>query len=796
MKKISILFIFLFTFFCSISCENVARTFQNPELYTQYWPASWISLSNEKIKCYGIYHFRKSFEIQSVPEHFTIHVSADCRYRLFINGIAVCFGPARSDLRNWNYETLDIAPFLITGKNLLAAVVWNFGDENPGAQISLRTAFILQGNTDKENVVNTNNTWKIFKNNAYQPLNPRLYDYITVGPGEIIDAENYPWNWEKIGFDDSQWKNAVEICKGRPKGFNTGEEWELVPRDIPFLEQSEQRFKSIRKAENLKPDPEFLSGRKSFTIPANTTTVLLIDQGTETVAYPEITVSASPKSEIEITYSEALYDAKGIKGNRNDVNGKIIRGITDIYKVGNESIQTFRPLWFRTFRYVQLTVRTKNNPLTIKDLKSEFTVYPFKKNATFHCSNPELEKIWEVGWRTLRLCSNETHYDCPFYEQLQYVGDTRIQCLISAYVSGDDRLTRKAITSFDNSRTSEGLTYSRYPSAEIQVIPPFSLFWINMIHDYWMLHNDNAFVKPLLFGIKNVLHWYENRLDAETDMLGKTSYWNFVDWPDQWAWSFETLSGGEPRGACKGGSSILSFQFAYALNEAADLFEYFGQKAESKNYRNLSKNITKKTVSLCWDYKRNLISDTPEKKEYSQHANIMAVMANAELPIQNAKLIEDILFDTTLIQASVYYRFYMSQAMKRVGLADKYLQTIDPWKKMIDNGLTTFSERLDPTRSDCHAWSASPTYELLATVCGIQPNEPGFKSVLITPHLGNLKWIEGSVPHILGVINVRFEKNIAGSLKGEIYLPIGLRGVYRYNGRSVKLHEGFNKILY
>lgn len=54
-----------------------------------------------------------------------VHVSADNRYRLFVNGKAVCSGPARGNLYNWYFETIDIGLYLEPGKNVIAALVWN-----------------------------------------------------------------------------------------------------------------------------------------------------------------------------------------------------------------------------------------------------------------------------------------------------------------------------------------------------------------------------------------------------------------------------------------------------------------------------------------------------------------------------------------------------------------------------------------------------------------------------------------------------------------------------------------------
>jgi alpha-L-rhamnosidase len=140
---------------------------------------------NEPNKDYGIYHFRKSIDLPTKPAKFVIHVSADNRYKLYVNDKLVSMGPARGDTYYWNFETIDIAPYLQAGKNTVAALVWNEGDYRPEAQISERTAFILQGDTEKEEALNTNDTWKSIRNKAYQPLTGVGYStYYVAGPAK------------------------------------------------------------------------------------------------------------------------------------------------------------------------------------------------------------------------------------------------------------------------------------------------------------------------------------------------------------------------------------------------------------------------------------------------------------------------------------------------------------------------------------------------------------------------------------------------------------------------------------
>ena len=450
MKKL--IFIFSIVFITLQSGAQINQALINPGLLNNYWEASWITHPTADLKAYGVYHFRKVIDLTNKPEKFVIHVSADNRYRLFVNGTPVSFGPARSDLTHWNFETLDIARYLKYGKNILAAVVWNFGDQIPIAQMTNRTAFILQGDSQTEKIANTNDSWRVIKNQAYTSLpvdNVKLQTFLVVGPGDCVNGELYPWNWQDISFNDANWVSAKILALGHAKGIGTGTDWDLIPRKIPFMEESVQRFKSIRMEQGCTAGEPFLQGKETLTIHPNSLAVILLDQGVETVGYPEITVSGSKGSEIKVIYAESLFDNKGLKGNRNEIDGKTINGFTDLFQVGSEENEIFRPLWFRTFRYVQLNIKTGDKPLIIKNIQYVFTAYPFKENATFKSNDPELTKIWDAGWRTLRLCSNETHYDCPYYEQLQYIGDTRIQCLISSYISGDNRLTKNAITLFD-----------------------------------------------------------------------------------------------------------------------------------------------------------------------------------------------------------------------------------------------------------------------------------------------------------------------------------------------------------
>lgn len=759
-----------------------------PEDSPVTFSADWISYPDINPKEYGVFHLRKVFDLAEKPSQFIIHVSGDNRYRLFVNGKQVCHGPARGDLRNWKYETLDIAQYLKVGSNVLAALLWNMGSGGPAAQISYQTGFILQGNSDAENLANTNTSWRITRNNGYFPevIPPsKLASYI-VGSCDSINFKEYPWGWEQLNFDDSNWKTPVPEKKARY--FN--EKRILVPRNIPLLEEKTEPITGLVRMSGVSLKEIQSVGDGSLYFPAYTTTEVLFDRQTLTTAYPEITFSRGANSHVKITYAESLFDAKNLKGNRNTTEGKTIKGYYDVFLPdGSANEHLFKPLWIRTFRYLQLNITTTDEPLVINKMQSVFTAYPFKEVGSFTSNDKSLDKIWEVGWRTARLCAGETYMDCPYYEQLQYIGDTRIQALISLYVTGDDRLMRNAIEQFHQSQIPDGLTKDAYPCGDSKIITPFSLFLVSMIHDYCWYRDDKAFVEKYLIPMEAILKWFEYRIDPKTGLLGKLGYWNFVDW------SFPYK--GVPPGGMEGQSSILSLQYVYSLEQAVEIYKLFNQTEKALYYKNIADKIKKAVVSSCFDSGRMLIADTPEKKNFSQHANIWSII-NGCIPEKDYQpTMEKIINDKSLTQSFIYYRFYYTKALKKSGLGNRYLSELGPWNDMIDLGLSTFPETTaTTTRSDCHAWSASPCYDFLATVCGIEPEDFGFHSVRIEPNPGDLNNFKGCVPHALGMIRFSCKKLSGGKYQATIELPQNLEGHFVWKGKTNKLKSGIQTFTF
>lgn len=769
------------------------------DLKAQLWPARWITSDDAPARDEAVLYFRKSVEMANVPQHFVVRVSADNRFVLYVNGQRVDGGPARSDLAHWKYETFDVAPMLKAGANVFAAVVWNFGARSALAQLSDRTAFLLGGATDAESAVNTGVDWEVMREKGIQTLSkpPELGGYYYAAePGLRMDGATLAWDWQSsastpVGSTAGGWKKAVAIGSAARRGASLQENnWQLTADPLPQMEMKKQAAGRVVRASGVAANATDSNG--GFEVAAHSHATVLLDEGHLTTAYPELALSGGSGASIRLTYAEALLDNKGEKGNRNEIADKHIVGIHDEFLADGGAGRVYQPLVWRTWRYLQIDVTTADQPLKVDRMRSWFSAYPFEERGKFESDEQDLRAIWDIGWRTARLDAHDTYMDTPYWEQMQYIGDTRIQALISYSVAGDDRLARQAISAFNNSRVPDGITLSRYPTSMFQAIPTFSLLWIGMVHDFWMYRDDAAFVREQLAGTRTTLDWFLKHQRAD-GLLDSLFWWPFVDWGSDFGF-------GIPPQDADGGSTSIALQFVEALRNAAELETTLGDPARAALYAKAAARVVDGVKKLCWNSDYALFADTPAQKHFSQHANILAVWLDVVPREQQKELLTRILSVSDkgfradkpvppMTQATYYFRFYLARALEHTGMGDRYLDLLGPWRTMVSLGLTTWAEQPEPTRSDSHAWSAHPNYDLLRVVAGIRPGGPGFASVIIEPELGSLHHVKASQPHPRGSIDVELTR-ARKDVNAKITLPEGLPGHLVWRGENVALHGG------
>jgi hypothetical protein len=275
-------------------------------------------------------------------------------------------------------------------------------------------------------------------------------------------------------------------------------------------------------------------------------------------------------------------------------------------------------------------------------------------------------------------------------------------------------------------------------------------------------------------------------------------WWNYGDWTHDFDF-------GVPPQDADGGSALLSLTFMAALRDAADLEASLGNAGRAAEYRARASGIGEAVGRLCWDEARGMLGDTPARSHFSEQTNSMGVLMDAVPAARQAAVMRAVL-DHRLAgggppasgefsPASIYFRFYVARALDHAGLADLYVGTLGPWRTMLGLGLSTWAETAEPTRSDDHAWTAHPNYDLLTLVAGIRPASPGFRSVLVAPHLGTLTELAASMPHPAGDIEAHYRLD-GGDWVFDVTLPAGLAGTFQWSGHTAALAPGPNHLRF
>ena len=770
------------------------------------WSAQWIMHPTAEPQAHAVILFRKSFDLAKKPENFVVHLSADNHYRLFVNGQYILRGPARGDISHWFYETIDLAPYLQSGKNTLAAEVVNWGPKRSFTFFSQMTSFILQGNSLEEKMVNTaGGSWKCIQNEAYSPkIVEWMTDHSTIdfglyvgNPTDSIRADKYPWGWQNREYDDLNWLPAkwCDIAGGRDQQFAGGILYGggklLIPRRTGLLKETVVPFTSIHKTTGIEQNEDFIHDKGSLTIPANANVSILIDQAYETMGYPEMIVSGGKGAHIQAMYAEnMIVKNKSPKGDRNVIEGKKMVGLKDVFVPDGGKNRLFKPTYLRPFRFIQLDITTKDQPLIIEKYYQVASTAPIELKAKFETGNETLDWMMDAGWRTISNCAQDMLLSDAAYEQMQYTGDSRVHNLSLLTLSGDDRLTRNALIQFDQSRIPEGLTYACYPNPFHLIIPSYSLIWIDQVHDYMMWKDDKVLIAGFELGIYSVLAWFEKRMQPN-GLLGKMEWWCALAWPRHY-------KNGEPPEISAGNNTLYTLHYAYSLRHAAEIEDYLGKPEQAAKYRQRANEICKAVKRLC-ENAEGFYTESPTNKQISQITNIMAILAEATTGMEAGQLMQKLLEPKDWFgQVDLFLHLYLFEAMNKTGLQDQFLHQISEWQLMKERNMTSFAEvplewGEENQRSECHPWSSAPNYFFFRIICGIKPTSAGHKTVEIAPSLGDLEQIKAVYPHHLGNIELDLRR-VGSGVEGTVCVPKEINACFIWGSQKINLKEGKQNI--
>lgn len=744
-------------------------------------------------------YFKTVFEARP-GEKKVLKLFALSRYCLYVNGQMVNNGPLKGD-RNQSYlDSVDISAFLRPGQNALLLKVTSFppseayvygrGETNVGpygimgAASGPQLLVIAQG--DGADLSTGYAQWFVKNDEAIRYLEES--PGFIMGGNEEVRAEKLPGNL--FDADITGFEEAVTATVYDERRFSELMPFVLYERPLPLLTLEEDRFvrETPAQAENarrfgLLSGPVTLAPHGRYSVD--------LDAGVLKTAYLFLEMEGGLGARVNLTYAESYMRlSKGgaypgpLKGKRDDWEHFDLLGLTDVvYPSGKK--WTYQPFWIRTFRFVRLVVETGDQPLTLYPPRFLNTGYPLVNQVKIAPEQDWVKRIWEMSERTLRLCMHETHEDCPYYEQLQYILDTRLQMQFTYTLGGDTRMGRRTIFDFHASLLPDGILQSRYPCTMPQVIPCFALQWIGMLSDYLQQTGDLDLVRRYRPTMEAVLDWFK-RKTGRSGLVENLGYWEFFDWPDQWGRGF-----GQPNAAVdEGVSTAENLVYVHFLKMAAALMEQLGHTQDAGFYRDEAQGIMDQVRKLCWDEERKMFREGPATREFSQHSQMYAVLDEMVEGEEAKALMLRALNEEDLVQCTFPLQFTLFRALEKAGLYEETERLWPLWKRLLDENVTTIPEVPgEHTRSDCHAWGAMMLYEYPAKILGVYPKEQGFKVIGIKPQGLFMGQAAGSVPTPMGEVKVcwRVEN---GEFELEAEWPQGARAAIELPGGQVVESDG------
>ena len=741
---------------------------------------AWDPKKDKELHPSWFFRFRNDFTSDGSP--LILDVSGDERFTLYLDGREIARGPHRGMVEHWYYQSYEVTG-LKPGPHRLEAVCWQLGATAPIAQLSWRGGFLLKAEGSYESQLTTGKgNWRV------APLSGTVMTdrgtSRTFGAGNQCRVTGTGFPREEPA--EGTWRTAAVVRSpvnvNRFGGRTIG--WMLFPADRP---DQMYEVKTPGRVVNITADLT-----KPFTVPANSELDIWWNLDDYYCAYPELETSGGKDAVVTWGWAESLRGAKGEKGNRGEWKGKqFSQTFADVFVCDGRKDAFFTSPWWRCGRWCRIEVKTAGEPLVVRRVAIGESRYPLAVDSSFECDDPSVCRIAGICRRTMEMCMHEMLFDCPYYEQQMYPGDTRIQLQVLNTLTRDARMNRFAIGAYDWDRRDNGMVAMNFPSRGLQESSTYTMCWIMMFKDHLLWHDDADFLRLRMPGARNALMNLALMENAE-GLLENLPGWNFMDHVR----GEQPFKGGvAPCGAPgEGASALNNLQYLLALQSAAAVDAALGETHLAAHWNAKTGRLGNAILSRFWDEKRGILADNAAKDRFSEHAQAMGIMAGILDGNRRESALKALLDGKGLAPASSYFAYYLFEAFVACGRVDAVMDRLGCWRNFLElDARTAFETQHPGSRSDCHAWSACPVYFLHSAVAGVRPVAPCFKKVRVAPHPCGLKTIRSSTPCPQGTIACDLEFS-GGNVSGNVVLPGTLEGDFMWNGQTIKLAPGRNEI--
>ncbi len=469
---------------------------------------------------------------------------------------------------------------------------------------------------------------------------------------------------------------------------------------------------------------------------------VLMDFGREVIGFQTFEIDAPMGTTVDVHNFEFI---------QHDGRINLCEGMNNSFRyVCRAGHQRFRSFVRRGLRYSWMTFRNAGQPFKMRAVQMEMSAYPATQSGEFTCSDPMLSAIWQAGARSVECCSEDTYTDCPTYEQVFWVGDARNEALVDLVVNGDPRLSRHCWIQAGRSLDRSPIVESQVPSSWVNILPAWSFLWMRWAQEHFLLTGDAEFGREALGFLARNVQGITSHMDACS--LFQYNAWNMFDWAPS-----DTPADGIV--------THLHCLAVMGLRQSADLAARLGDTGKAQEWNQVADRLAAAVNQYLWSDEQQAYVDSVHHdgmvstvfSQQTQTAAFLSGVASGDRARRCREII-DKAPDGFITAGSPFYMFFVLEVLVRDRRFDLLLQSIrDYWGVQIEAGATTFWEMYDPkaerhTRSHCHGWSAAPTYFLTQHALGIQPQEPGYQTVLVRPQPSGLRWAHGRVPTPHGLV--------------------------------------------
>lgn len=421
----------------------------------------------------------------------------------------------------------------------------------------------------------------------------------------------------------------------------------------------------------------------------------------------------------------------------------------------------------KAFRFVH--VMPNDSAITDVTALYEFLPFDAERSGSFECSDPLLNKIWQVSAYTLDLTTREFFMDGIKRDRWTWSGDAIQSYLMNYYLRFSSDTVKRTIRQL---RGKDPVT------AHVNTIMDYTFYWFNSVLDYYTFTNDIAFVREIYPRMRSLMDYVLSRTDNRGFADGRPDDWIFVDWvdfpmPKRGVMAFEQILFAKSLQTMAECAQLLADNQPDKLPQGSlTIADY---TADAEKYNTLYTILRQQTDTLFWSDTHHAYLHHEEQGEVSQlitkFPNMFAVIYGFADAHRKEEILHSVMLNPDVEPITTpYMRFYELEALCIMQQHDRVLQEMkDYWGGMIHEGATSFWEKYVPDeqgtehlqmygrpygKSLCHAWGASPLYLLGRYFLGIRPLKPGYEEWECRPHLSTLRYMKGSVPTPHGPIHL------------------------------------------